>query len=210
MARSLQLLLTENVDNLGNVGDVLNDRLGYARNYLLPRSLATKPSEEAIKALASKRAEAEKLIAEQRALRAQLAKKLDGIEISLIRACNDMGILYGAVTQQEISKALLDKGYDVRPRDVRLPHAIKRVEKYEVHIKFEADLEATINLNVLPDRPLDLDERRDEAPKGAVSENAPAEGEAAAGEKPRKSKEATDSATATEPGEKKAKKAKKE
>jgi large subunit ribosomal protein L9 len=209
MPRNVQLLLTENVDSLGIVGDVVNVRLGYARNFLLPRSLAMKPSDEAIKALAGKRADAERMLAEQRAKRTELAKKLEGVELSLVRSCNDQGILYGAVTQQEISKALHDKGYEVRPRDVRLPHAIKRVEAYEVHIKFEADLEAVIKLHVLPDRELDLDDKRAaEAADAAAAAAAAAAPEAAAGEKGKKDKaEAPAEAPA---GEKKAKKAKKE
>lgn len=180
MARNIQLLLTENVDNLGIVGDVVNVRTGYARNYLLPRQFAMKPSDEAIAALASKRAAAEKLIAEQRAKRAEVAKKLDGVEVSLIRPCNDMGVLYGAITQHEIAKGLHDKGYEVRPRDVRIPHAIKRVDSYEIHIKFEADLEATIKLHVKPDRELDLDDRRREEPAAAAAAAAPAPEAAAA------------------------------
>jgi large subunit ribosomal protein L9 len=210
MARNLQLLLTENVDSLGIVGDVVNVRLGYARNYLLPRNLAMKPSDEAIAALASKRADAERMIAEQRAKRAELAKKLEGIEISLVRPCNDMGILYGAITQQEISKALHDKHYEVRPRDVRLPHAIKRVDTYDVHIKFESDLEATIKLHVVPDRKLELEDRHAEpAPAAAAAAPAPAEAKPeAAAEKPKKSKGAEAAPEAA--GEKKAKKSKKE
>lgn len=210
MARNVQLLLTENVDNLGIVGDVVNVRLGYARNFLLPRVLATKPSDEAIKALAGKRAEAERMIAEQRAKRAETIKKLEGIELSLVRSCNDMGILYGAVTQQEISKALHDKGYDVRARDVRLPHAIKRVDNYEVHIKFEAELEAVIKLHVLPDRELDLDDKRAEeaADAAAAAAAAAAPAEAPAGDKGKKEK--AEPAAEAAPAEKKSKKSKKE
>lgn len=159
MAKTLELLLTESVDNLGIVGDVVKVRTGYARNFLLPRALATEPSEEMIKALAVKRADAEKQIAEVRKAREVTVTKLSGIELQLVRACNDMGILYGAVTQQEISKALQAKGHDVRPRDVRIPHAIKRIDTYEVHIKFEADLEAVIKLWVMPDRKLDEDKK---------------------------------------------------
>ena len=161
MAKTQELLLTENVDNLGIVGDVVKVRTGYARNFLLPRALATTPSEEMIKALATKRADAEKALAELRKVREGTIAKLTGFELQLIRSCNDMGILYGAVTQQDIAKALKDKGYDIRPRDVRLPHAIKRVDTYEVHIKFEADLETAIKLWVMPDRKLEDEKKPD-------------------------------------------------
>ncbi len=161
MARTLDLLLTENVDNLGIVGDVVKVRTGYARNFLLPRALATTPSEEMIKSLAAKRAEAERQLAELRKAREATIGKLTGFELQLIRSCNDMGILYGAVTQQDIAKALSEKGHDIRARDVRLPHAIKRVDTYEVHIKFEADLEAVVKLWVMPDRKIEDEKKPD-------------------------------------------------
>lgn len=161
MARNLQLLLTENVDNLGIVGDLVNVRLGYARNYLLPRGYATTPSEDRIKELAAKRAEAEKMLAEQRAQREQVAKKIDGLEITIQRACNDQGILYGAVTQQDLSKALNTLGYAVKPREIRLPHTVKRVDSYEILVKFDQDLDATIKLWVEPDRTMESEEREE-------------------------------------------------
>src|SRR5690606_28953474 len=157
MAKTVKLLLTETVDNLGIVGDVVNVRLGYARNYLLPRQMATTPSEEALKAIAAKRAEAERMLAEQRKQREQLIKKLDGLEVTIQRSCNDQGILYASVTQQEIATALTSLGYPVKPRDVRLQQPIKRVDTYEIHIKFEADLEAAVKLWVVADRKLDID-----------------------------------------------------
>lgn len=171
MAKSVKLLLTENVDSLGIVGDVVNVRLGYARNYLLPRQMATTPSEEALKAVAAKRAEAQRMLAEQRRQREELINRLDGIEITLQRSCNDMGILYASVTQQEIASALTSLGYPVRPRDVRLNQTIKRVDTYDVHIKFESDLEATIKLWVVADRKLET-EQADQAEAADEAETA--------------------------------------
>jgi large subunit ribosomal protein L9 len=159
MAKTIELLLVENVENLGIVGDVVKVRTGYARNFLLPRSLATVPSEELVKSLQTKRIEAEKQIAVLRGERAQTIEKLNGYSLELTRACNDLGILYGAVTQQEISAALNAAGYAVRPRDVRLSSAIKRVDTYDVHIKFETELETDIRLTIKPDRVLAKDEK---------------------------------------------------
>lgn len=198
MAKNVELLLTESVEALGIVGDVVRVRTGYARNFLLPRGFATTPSEEKIKELAAKRAEAERQLAELRRVREELVTKLNGYELNIIRSCNDQGILYGAVTQQEISAALGEAGFGVRPRDVRLGQTIKRVDTYEVHIKFEADLEAVIKLWVMPDRKLELREEPEES--------APAEGaEAAAGE----AGAADGAAAAGEPGAKPAKKGRK-
>lgn len=158
MARSVKLLLTENVDNLGIVGDVVNVRLGYARNYLLPFNYATTPSDELIASLAEKRSIAEKDVAARRAAREEMIGKLNGQQLTLTRACNDQGQLYGSVTQQDISTALKEVGFIVAPREVRLPTTIKRVDSFDIHIKVDSDLEASIKLWVVADRELDLDD----------------------------------------------------
>ncbi len=177
MPKAIELLLTENVENLGIVGDVVKVRCGYARNFLLPRELATEPSAERIAALAERRAEAERQLAALRQSREQMVEKLEGFEITLERSCNDQGLLYGSVTQQDIADALGESGFEVRDRDVRLGQTIKRVESYEVLIKPEQDLEATIKLWVVSDRPLDLDnEEEAEEPAGeADAEGAEAD-----------------------------------
>lgn len=174
MPSHVKLLLVENVEALGIVGDVVNVRIGYARNFLLPRELATQPSEEKVKALASKRAEAEKLLAAQRKEREQLSNKLQGVEVKLIRSCNDQGVLYGSITQQDISTALNAMGHSVKPRDIRIGQVMKRVDKYEVHVKLDRDLDATLKLVVEADRKLELERHEAEA----KVKDAAAEGEA--------------------------------
>ncbi len=161
MARTVKLLLTENVDNLGIVGDVVNVKVGYARNYLLPFNYATTPSDELIAALAEKRAQAEKEVAARRAQREEMIGKLNGQELTLTRACNDQGQLYGSVTQQDIANALKEVGFTVAPREVRLPTTIKRIDAFDIHIKVDSDLEADIKLWVVADRELDLDEEEE-------------------------------------------------
>lgn len=186
MPTNVKLLLIENVEALGIVGDVVNVRTGYARNFLLPRNLATQPSEEKIKALASKRAEAEKQLAELRRQRVELAGKLQGVEITLIRSCNDQGVLYGSISQQDIATALNALGHGVKPRDVRISQVMKRVDKYDVHVKLDSDLDSTVKLTVQPDRKLELERHEAEAkeakdvkkPEGDQPAEAAAEGEA--------------------------------
>ena len=162
MPKTLQLLLTENVENLGIVGDVVKVRSGFARNYLLPRELATEPSEEKVQALAARRAEAERQLIELRKQREGMISKLDNYELTLQRACNDQGLLYGSVTQHDIALALRDAGFDVRDRDVRLGQTIKRIDSYEITVKPESDLEASIKLWVVADRKLESVDDREE------------------------------------------------
>lgn len=157
--KTVKLLLTENVDNLGIVGDVVNVRLGYARNFLLPRDLATKPSDELMKELATKRAEAEKQVAALRKQREEAISKMVDLEMTLQRSCNDQGILYGSVTQQDLAGALTELGHPVQPREVRIGQTIKRVGEFEVTVKLASDLEAHLKVHVVADRQLDEAER---------------------------------------------------
>lgn len=182
MAKNIKLLLVENVESVGIVGDVVNVRTGFARNFLLPRALATTPSDELIKSLSAKRAEAEKMVAAQRKQREETTDRLKGVELELVKSCNDQGILYGGITQQDVASELSQRGYAVKARDVRLPGAIKRIDKYDIHIKLDSDLDSIIRLVVKPDRELPKDAVEGEAKKPEAKDGAKAEG--AKGEKP--------------------------
>ncbi len=161
MGKTVELLLTENVDSLGIVGDIVTVKVGFARNYLLPRQMATPPSDEMIARLAEQRAKAERELGELRTVREGMIQKMDGLEITLERSCNDQGVLYGSVTQQDIASALGEVGYPVKPREVRLSQSIKRIDTYEVLVRFAADLETAVKIWVVPDRELDTDEREE-------------------------------------------------
>ena len=193
MGKNVSLLLLENVEGLGIVGDVVAVKTGYARNFLLPRGIATEPSDELIEQLAEKRAQAQRELEALRAARKDVIEKLEGFEITIERACNDQGLLYGSVTQQDLAKALLEHGYDIRARAFRLPHTIKRVDTYDVIVKLDQDLETTIKLWVVADRELGGDEREEmefddegnliekpiEEPKAEAAEGAEAAAEEA-------------------------------
>jgi len=161
MVKNIQLLLLESVDNLGIVGDVVNVRAGYARNYLLPRGLATMPDEALIASLAERRKQAEVEQGKLRVEREKLIKRLEGIEITMERACNDLGLLYGSVTQQDISGALRTLEFEVKPREIRLPQVIKRLGQFEVNVKLATDLEEQISIYVVADRKMEGEQREE-------------------------------------------------
>jgi len=168
MARNYELLLLETIENLGLVGDVVKVRPGFARNYLLPNGMAETPTAEKIEALREARAIAEAQVAKQRADREALIARMSGISITLVRACNDQGILYGAVTQRDISDQLISDGYGVDMRAVRLNNPIRRVSTESVTIQFGRDLIAEITVIVKPDRIIEL-----ETPANTPSSNEP-------------------------------------
>src|ERR1051326_8622835 len=116
----VELLLTENVDNLGIVGDVVKVRSGYARNYLLPHGLATTPTENAKKRVAERRAQVEAELKARRAEQEKLIETLAHVEITIQRSHADEGQLYGSVTQHDIVEAMAAEGHRITERDVRI------------------------------------------------------------------------------------------
>lgn len=193
-SKNVELLLLENVDSLGIVGDVVTVRTGYARNYLLPRGLATTPSQELIAQLADKRAKAEAERAALRAEREKMIGKLNEFRLTVTKACNDQGLLYGSVTQQDIADLLEQQGFEVAPRDVRIGQTIKRVGEFDITVKPERDLEATVTLVVESDTPLAIDEEPEETELTDEAAAAEAQKAAAEGDGAEKAEEETASA----------------
>jgi large subunit ribosomal protein L9 len=162
----VELLLTENVDNLGIVGDVVKVRPGYARNYLLPHGLATRPTEGAKKRVAERRAQVEAELKARRASQEKLIEQLASVEITLQRSHNEEGQLYGSVTQHDIVEALAAEGHRITERDVRIGAPIKRLDSYKIPIQLAADLKTEIKLWVVSDKPA---EELGEAPAAATT-----------------------------------------
>ena len=129
--KTTQLLLTESIDNLGIVGDVVKVKPGYARNYLLPHGLATVPTSGNIKRLAERRAEVERQMREARVAQEAMMGRLENFEITIERSANEQGILFGGISQHDIAGALRAKGFNVDDRAIRIgaqiPGAVKRV-----------------------------------------------------------------------------------
>ncbi len=193
MAKNIELLLLETVEHLGIVGDIVKVKPGYARNYLLPHLIAEFPTEEKIESLKEARAAAQAELQALRSAREELLGRMEEVEITLQRSCNDQGVLYGSVTQRDIADALQEAGYDVGVRSVRLSQTIRRVGDYSVPVQFEKDLRTEINLTVIADRSIedereemefdnegeliikDKKPRREAAPEGEVAEGDAAE-----------------------------------
>ncbi|MDX1681737.1 MAG: 50S ribosomal protein L9, partial [Phycisphaeraceae bacterium] len=152
--KDVTLLLTENVPNLGIVGDVVDVRPGYARNYLLPRGLATVPTEANVKRLEERRKEVQEQLARERAELEKVFEKLEGFELEIERSANEQGILYGGVAQNDISEALAEAGFDLPHRAIRIGRRIEEVGEYPIPVELH-DLEAEITLRVTSDDVVD-------------------------------------------------------
>ena len=152
--RTITVLLNQNVESLGIVGDVVKVKPGFARNFLLPLGIAEAPTDERVEALKAARAEAFAELEKVRGERKQIIDALEEMSITLVRSCNDRGVLYGSVTQRDISDGLVELGHAVDERAVRLANPIRRVGDYPVVIQFEKDLRAQIHIVVEADRSL--------------------------------------------------------
>ena len=150
--RQVTLLLNQNVESLGIVGDVVKVRPGYARNYLLPLGIAEVPTEERIEALKAAREEAMAQLEQLRSERRGIITALEDLAITLVRSCNDRGILYGSVTQRDIADGLIELGHRVDERAVRLSNPIRRIGEYPVVIQFEKEMRVEILIRVDADR----------------------------------------------------------
>ncbi len=180
--KTVELLLVENVENLGIVGDLVKVKTGYARNFLLPHGYATTPSQELIDQLSEKRKQAQAEMAELRRRREAMIAALDGTEIKVTRSANDQGLLYGSVTQHELAELIAEAGHPIRDRDVRLGETIKRVGHYDITIKPEQDLETTVHLIVEPEGGFIEDQEDDNEAAGEAEPHSAEEAAAEAGE----------------------------
>lgn len=173
MAKNIELLLLKSIENLGIVGDIVKVKPGFARNYLLPLGLAESPTPSRVEALKEERAKAQAELEALRSAREELLGRMTEVEITLIRSCNDQGVLYGSVTQRDIADALQDNGFDVSTRSVRLSQPIRRVGGYDVPIQFEKDLRTEIHVKIEPDQPLDERDELEIDDEGELVEKKP-------------------------------------
>lgn len=167
----MKLLLCKNVEKLGIVGDVVDVKSGYGRNYLLPQRLATEPTDVNMRALAEARKVAELDRTRERAELEKLAVQLAEVEVTIRAKANEAGVLYGSVGAMEIVEALADEGHFIKVEQVALPHSIGQLDNTEVELRLAADLTTSIKVWVVreksdddeSDEGSDADEPRTEA-----------------------------------------------
>jgi large subunit ribosomal protein L9 len=187
-SKKIELLLNRTIENLGLVGDVVKVKPGFARNYLLTHGFAEAPTQEKIEALKDRRAQAQAELSKLRSEREALMARMEGAAIKLIRSVNDQGVLYGAVTQRDISDQLVVDGFMVDMRAVRLQNPIRRIGQYSCLIQLDRDLKTELTIDVLPDRALENFTAAAAAAEAAEEETPAAEEPAAAAEAPKKGK----------------------
>lgn len=144
----MKVLLCEDVENLGWLGDIVEVKNGYARNHLLPQGIAVVPSDLNVRSLAeekARRAEARRLAREEKE---RLAQAIEGASVVLTAKANEQGHLFGSVTEKDIADQLRQQGFSVSDEMVRMDGHIKEVGTREVVLKVAGDLKSIVQVTV--------------------------------------------------------------
>lgn len=199
----MEIILLERIDRLGQMGDVVNVKNGYARNYLFPQKKALRKTADNMKAFEAKRAEYEAMNAKLKADAEKLAKDLKGLSVTIIRQAAETGQLYGSVTGRDVCDAIAEKGFKVERRHVELNNPFKVMGVFDVVLKLHPDVEQTIRVNIARSEA----EAQKAASKAAKAAKAKAEKAADVAEEAPKAEETP--AKEEKPAKKTTKKAKK-
>jgi len=144
----MQVILLERVAKLGQMGEVVNVKQGFARNYLLPQGKALRASDANIAAFEARKAELASRNDDTRAEAQKTAETLDGKSFVIIRSASDAGALYGSVTPRDVAEAAEAEGFPIERRSVVLSGPIKYLGLHEVSIHLHPEVEAQVTLNV--------------------------------------------------------------
>ncbi len=164
----MKVLLCKNVAKLGRIGDIVDVKTGYARNYLLPQQVGVLPTPATIRAVEADKARYLAELARQKSELQAQADLIQGREVTIAARANEEGHLYGSVGPAQICEALAKEGLFIDPEYVALESPIRQLDKYDVLVRFAEDVTATVHVWVVP----------------VHDENAPAEGTLPVGEAP--------------------------
>jgi len=144
----MEVILLERIDKLGQMGDVVNVKPGYARNFLLPQKKALRATEANKKHFEAERAQLEAHNLERRSDAEKLSEKMDGATVIMVRQAGEAGQLYGSVNARDIADALTESGFTTTRQQVELPHPIKALGLYDIRVSLHPEVAVTVVANV--------------------------------------------------------------
>lgn len=146
----MQIILMDKVVNLGNLGDVVKVKDGYARNFLIPTGRARRATQANMAVFAAQKAELERVAAEKLADAKARGEKLEGTSVKISQKAGVDGRLFGSITNADIADALKAQGYEVAKADVRLPDGpLKAIGEFNVMLALHTDVTANITVVVV-------------------------------------------------------------
>ncbi len=144
----MQVILKEDIEKLGKMGEIVEVKRGYARNYLLPKDFALEATPKNVKQLEHSKRIVAARIKKVQAESATLAEKINAVNITLLHLAGEEDKLFGSVTSMEIADALKEQGVEVDRRKIVLEEPIKRLGEYKVGVKLAGGVSASVTVNV--------------------------------------------------------------
>lgn len=144
----MEVILLERIERLGQMGDVVNVKPGFARNFLLPQGKALRASKDNLTHFEGQRAQLEAENLERKGEAEKVATKLEGLVVPVIRAAGDSGQLYGSVTSRDIAEAVTAAGVTVNKRQVILDRALKVLGLEEIRVQLHPEVAVNITVNI--------------------------------------------------------------
>ena len=144
----MQIVLLERVEKLGQIGDVVRVRDGFARNFLLPQKKAVRATKSNIADIEARRSQLEASNLKARSEAEAIGGKLDGVAVILIRQASDSGQLYGSVNSRDIAEAVTEAGFTIDRRQVRLDRAVKALGLHPIRITLHPEVVVVVTANV--------------------------------------------------------------
>lgn len=160
----MEIILIENVDNLGLRGDIVKVKNGYARNFLLPKKMAIEATPGNIKQISQQKTKIEAQKVKDKTEAEQFKGILEALELTVSRKVGEQGVLYGSVTMQDLSNLLAEKGHQIDKRKITVDETIKMPGVYNISIRIHPEVKAVIKLTVYSEEEwLELEEKKNAA-----------------------------------------------
>ncbi len=147
----MKVVLTKDVEGWGTLGDIIDVKDGFARNYLIPKGFAYPATDEYVKHVKDILNQKARKLQREKEKALELAKKLDGVEIEITRSVGVTGKMYGSVGTSDIAQRLAEKGFEVDKKKIMLRSPIRNLGSYNVQIKLHPEVSATIKVHVQPE-----------------------------------------------------------
>lgn len=144
----MQIILLERVEKLGQLGDVVTVKPGYARNFLLPQGKAIRASKANLEKFEQERADRETQNANQRSDAESRASSMSDLTVNLVRAASEMGQLFGSVSSRDIATAVTEAGHAVDKRQVVMDKAIKTLGLFPIRVNLHSEVSITVTVNI--------------------------------------------------------------
>ena len=146
----MEVILFEKIDRLGGIGDLVNVKAGFARNYLIPKGMAKMATEKNKAEIESRRAEFEQKAAEALAAATKRREQIEGLTVTITAKSGTEGKLFGSIGNVDIAAALTDAGVEVEKREVRLPEGpIRQAGEYEITLHLHSDVNAVAKVTII-------------------------------------------------------------